>query len=97
VTIEGNRLEGVCGLNVLLGSVRGATIRNNRFVRTHRSDPGCTGGAYGIEQFAVIEVRRCAHVKFEGNVFEEVGPLAKTRFQVDADSTNVLGVTARGP
>lgn len=97
VTIEDNRLEGVCGLNLLLGSVRGATVRHNRFVRAHQSEPGCTGGAYGIEQFAVIEVRRCAKVNFEDNVFEEVGPLTKTRFQVDADSVDVQGVTTRGP
>lgn len=92
VTIEGNRLEGVCGLNLLLGSVRGAIVRNNHFIRTHQSEPGNTGGAYGIEQHAVIEVRRSSDVTFEGNVFDSPGPLAKTTFHVDTDSTNVRGV-----
>jgi hypothetical protein len=96
VTIEGNRLEGICGVNLLLGSVQDATVRDNRFVRTHRSDSGCTGGAYGIDQSAVVEVRRCANVTLEGNHFEEPSPLTKTRVRVDADSTNVIGAAAPG-
>ena len=97
VTIEDNRLEDVCGLNLLLGSVRGATVRNNRFIRPHHSEPGRTGGAYGIDQFAVIEVRRCTDVNFEGNVFDEVGPRTKTRFHVDADSANVVAAWNHEP
>ena len=92
LTIEGNRLEDTCGLNLLLGCVRGATVRNNRFIRTHQSEPGCTGGAYGIDQGAEVEVRRCQDVVFEDNVFEEVGPFATKRVRVDTDCVNVRGL-----
>lgn len=97
LTIEGNRMEGVCGLNVLLTSVRGAVVRNNRFIRTHQGEPGRTSGAYGIDQGTVIDVRRCADVSFDGNVFEAVGPWAKTRIRIDAASANVRGLELREP
>ena len=79
-------------MNLLLGCVRGATVRNNRFVRTHQGEPGRTGGAYGIDQGSVVEVRRCAEVVFQDNVFEEVGPFAKKRIRVDTDCVNVRGL-----
>lgn len=96
VTIEANRFEGVCGLNLLLSSVRGARVRNNCFIRTHQSEPGITAGAYGIEQRAIVAVRHCTDVSFEDNVFEDIGRFAKESFQIDAESADVRGVETRG-
>ncbi len=96
LTIEANRFQGVCGLNLLLGSVRGVRVRNNCFIRTHQSEPGSTGGAYGIEQRAIVAVRHCADVSFEDNVFEDIGRFANESFQIDAESADVRGVERRG-
>ena len=92
LTIEANRFQGICGLNLLLASVRGAKVRNNCFIHTHQSKPGSTGGAYGIEQRAVVSVRHCADATFENNLFEDIGPFAKGIFQIDAESEAIRGL-----
>jgi hypothetical protein len=85
ITIEGNHLEGICGLNLLLTSARGATLRNNRFAHTHQSEPPATGGAYNIDQHTILDIRRCADVTLDANTFDDVGPFAKSRIRIDPD------------
>ncbi|MDQ3813723.1 MAG: right-handed parallel beta-helix repeat-containing protein [Armatimonadota bacterium] len=93
ILIENNTFDRVKGLNLLISSARNVTVKNNRFLNTHSTDPGWHNGAdYKIDATAVIEVTQCDGVDFIGNVIENMGPFAKRAVFIDPSARNVTNV-----
>jgi hypothetical protein len=90
ILIENNTFERVKGLNLFISSTRNVTVKNNRFLHTHRTDPGRHNGAdYGIDTSSVILVTQSDGVDFHGNVIEQPGPFSKQAVLVTSSALNV--------
>lgn len=93
ILIENNTFNRVKGLNLFISSAKNVTIKGNRFLYTHTTDPGRHNGAdYGIDAKAIIEVTQSDGVNFNGNVIVNMGPFAKTAVLVDPSAKNVTNI-----
>lgn len=76
ILIEGNRFERNDGVNVLVSSAVGVTLRGNTFVHPMAA-PSDRGHARGVEDGALIWLTECRDVHLEGNRTEEPGPFLR--------------------
>jgi hypothetical protein len=93
ILIEGNTFDSVKGLNLLISSAQNVTVKDNRFLNTHFTDPGRHNGAdRNIDASAVIMVSQSDGVTFAGNAIEKMGPFATHAVVTGPAAMNVQGL-----
>jgi hypothetical protein len=76
ILIEDNTFEECSGPNIVASSVRGLTIRGNRFIRPQHDKPPETGASYQIAKDAVMWVAESGGVELKDNSIVDPGPFA---------------------
>jgi hypothetical protein len=77
ILIEGNTVENVDGPNLVISSVQGVMVQNNRFIHSmwHASE---RGRALGVDSSALIWLTESSDVHLTGNLLVNPGPFLKS-------------------
>ena len=76
ITVENNRFEDNDGVNILVCSAQGVTIRNNQFINPMRNQDDF-GTDKGVDPSALIWINESSNVDLTGNVVSNPGPWLK--------------------
>ncbi len=85
ILIEGNTLEDINGVNLVISSASNVKIKENKFYRTGLSFPNGTGAQYSIGQNTVAFLKNLTNITLDSNEVIDQG-LTKL-----LDSTNLKG------
>ncbi|MGC4044787.1 MAG: hypothetical protein QM758_13420 [Armatimonas sp.] len=89
ITIEGNTFEDISAANIWISSVRGLTLKGNRFLRPCQRPLSNSGADFGVEHSAVVRLRNCDRVHIARNMIEAPGPYTKQGISLDKTVTKV--------
>ncbi|SDS23722.1 Ig-like domain (group 2) [Paenibacillaceae bacterium GAS479] len=92
ILIEGNTFDNVNGLNLNLNNVSNVTVKNNKFLRTHLTEPNNNGADKGIDPTSVIAVENAKNVTFSGNTIDSMGIYSTLPVNVKVPANGITGV-----
>jgi hypothetical protein len=73
IVLEGNRIENINVVNLLITSAQDVTIRNNSFINAQRAAIPTPGAKWGEDPGALVYVTEAKDVRIEGNTFSRLG------------------------
>ncbi len=76
VVIEENTIEGGAGPHLVVSSVAGLTVRNNRFLRPLQEKSPDNGSNYHIPKDMVAWITLSSNIQFDGNLVVKPGSFA---------------------
>jgi hypothetical protein len=82
IHVEGNRLENINGVNLLITSACGVVVHGNQFVNPQHALVETAGKSWGEDPKALIVVTESRDVTFRKNLVSGLGAFHKTRLQV---------------
>jgi hypothetical protein len=86
IVIEGNVVEDVNGVNLMITSAQDVEVRNNRFVRPHQRPPFNWPNNWGLDRNAVVWLSECENVTLENNQVEAPGPYMRALVRTTASA-----------
>ncbi|OXM13865.1 hypothetical protein CGZ75_22595 [Paenibacillus herberti] len=92
ILIEGNTFDNVNGLNLNLSSVSNVTVKNNKFLKTHLTEPNNNGADKGIDPTSVILVKNAENVTFSNNIIDRMGVYSTLPVNVQNPASGITGV-----
>jgi len=90
IVVEGNTLEGINGVNLLITSSKAVVVRNNLFLHAQQQQVGVDGAGWGEDPGALIYVTESDGVRFENNLVRDLGPFNRTLVE-STPTANVTG------
>ncbi|MCM3749045.1 Ig-like domain-containing protein [Paenibacillus pasadenensis] len=91
ILIEGNTFDNVNGLNLNLTGVGNATVKNNKFLKTHLTEPNNNGADKGIDPTSVILVKNAENITFSGNTIDRMGIYSTLPVNVQEPASGIVG------
>ncbi len=91
IVIEDNTFQGINGVNLVVASARGVSIRGNRFLEANAAEPNDTGAEYRIDQRSVVWLSACEKASLAGNSVERRGKSDSPALRLAADVKDVTG------
>ena len=89
IVLEGNQIENINGVNLLITSAQDVTVRNNRFINAQRVTRPAGGAKWGEDPGALIYITEAKDVRIEGNSVSGLGPANRRLVQTTSTATQI--------
>jgi len=82
IRVEGNRLEDISGVNLLITSICRVVVRGNQFVNPQHALADAAGKSWGESPGALIVAAEAREVTFQNNLVRSLGAFNKVLLQI---------------